>query len=140
MVTVVLRGAGVFNGDGTGILAHGFTGALHIWRRLGDAWVPKASTSGICLACLPVLAIQTVLLVLSCPSTFYCLPLPACLMLVWSALTKLHLGAFLPAACPWRPRRAGGRRLLGCGRQLPAHREQRPNSQDHIQAARWPLV
>ncbi|GAB4817645.1 hypothetical protein N2152v2_004691 [Parachlorella kessleri] len=29
---------GVFNGDGTGILAHGFTGALHIWRRLGGAW------------------------------------------------------------------------------------------------------
>ncbi len=38
-----LMHAGMFNSDGTGILAHGFTGALHIWRREGGLWVPQAS-------------------------------------------------------------------------------------------------
>ena len=32
---------GVWAPDGAGILAHGFTGALHLWRREGGAWAPK---------------------------------------------------------------------------------------------------
>lgn len=40
--------AGVFAPDGSGIAAHGFTGALHIWLREGPdgGWLPRHALGG----------------------------------------------------------------------------------------------
>lgn len=51
---------GIYSPDGNSIVAHGFTGALHMWQKEKEGWLPIPSSTGhygsvmdMCLSCWP---------------------------------------------------------------------------------------
>ncbi len=137
--------AGVWAPDGRGIAAHGFTGALHIWRRAGmDAsWVPQHALGGHWgpggrrgLRWIRLLKCSCKTSKADSLGVSFTLRRNKRRPFSQSSHLSPHLIALSCCLCACR----SGGRLLGCRRRLPADRQHRPDGTHHHTPAWRALV